>query len=115
MHRTVAGCADDLAGNTEAGVCDATLTFDITAPVKVRYDVFASGPAVVNSVTYTLPSGDETVLNPTLPFVIEEVDFTVSTTGRIRVTGDVATGGEIAFGWLRLPPSSGEGLEQCTG
>ena len=113
---TVVGCNDELANNPNVGLCDETLSFDITdVPAEVLYNVSASGPALVLTVTYTLPTGDTTVVLPALPF--EEIPdfFTVPTSAQIHVTGEVATGGDIAIGYALLPPHSGDGLALCTG
>ena len=112
---TVVGCSDELANNPNPSSCDRTLSFDITdVPAEVLYNVSASGPAVVHSVTYTLPTGDVTVVNPALPFA-EIPTFTVPGPAQIHVIGDVATNGEIAIGYQILPPFSGDDLTVCVG
>jgi len=77
--------------------------FDVTdAPADVIYDVVSTGSAIVQSITYTLPTGDETVVDPTLPFHVETV-FPADAAARIQVTGEVAGNGEVSFGYLVFP------------
>jgi hypothetical protein len=112
---SVVGCADDLANNPPPGVCDRELTFDVTTvPVEVQYDVIATGASAVQSITYTLPSGEQEVINPALPFFLITT-FTAPTSARIRVVGSVATGGEIVVSYLMLPPASEGNFSLCTG
>lgn len=112
----VAGCADDLANNPQLGACDEELTFNVvTVPVEVQYDVSATGPAVVRSVTYTTPTGEQQVMNPADPFPSVVVTFTAPTSGRIRVQGEAATGGEIGVAYTFLPPQTQNDLALCVG
>ena len=93
-------CEDELANVVVPDACEASLVFDVTdASAEVFYDVFSTGSAIVRSITYTLPTGDETVVDPALPFHVETI-FATGAASRIQVTGEVAGNGEIGFGYL---------------
>jgi len=96
-------CEDELANVVVPVACEASLEFDVTdTSAEVVYDVVIAGSAIVRSITYTLPTGDETVVNPALPFHVEAI-FATDAAARIQVTGEVAGNGEIGFGYLVFP------------
>ncbi len=96
-------CEDELANVVVPDACEASLVFDVTdTPAEVFYDVFSTGSAIVRSITYTLPTGDETVVDPVNPFHVETI-LATDAAARIQVTGEVAGNGEIRFEYLVVP------------
>ena len=98
-----AACADEL-NNPQVESCDETLEIQVAeAPATINYLVAADGNAIVNSVTYTTPSGDQTVTSFTgscgeadIVFC-ENVPFDEPVDAILRARGEVATGGQIGI------------------
>lgn len=101
-----AGCEDEL-NNPQSFECDEMLEIDIgidDVPASLRYLVSAGGSAVVGSVTYTTPAGDETTtdLDHQAPNEIvfdETVQFDAPVEAVLRARGEVAAGGQIGIAY----------------
>lgn len=99
-----AGCEDEL-NNPESFTCDEMLEIAIEeVPVTLEYRVAADGQAVVQSVTYTTPTGDVTSTDidhdaPDNIVFRQPVEFDEPTEATLRVQGEIATGGQIGISY----------------
>lgn len=99
-----AGCEDEL-NNPESFACDETLEIAIEeVPVTLEYRVAAGGQAVVQSVTYTTPTGDVTTMDidhdAANDLVFQHgVEFDEPTDATLRAQGEIASGGEIGISY----------------
>jgi hypothetical protein len=102
----VAGCEDEL-NNPQSFMCDEMLEIvieDDDVPASLRYLVSADGDAVVQSVTYTTPSGDvtTTMFDHDAPNDIvfdQVVEFDAPVEAVLRAQGEVAAGGQIGIAY----------------
>lgn len=117
-----AGCEDEL-NNPEVESCDEMLEIAIEeVPVTLEYRVAADGQAVVQSVTYTTPTGDVTTTDIDHDAANDIVfqhgeEFDEPTDATLRVQGEIATGGQIGISYTIFsdgPPVAGP-ISVCGG
>lgn len=99
-----AGCEDEL-NNPESFECDEVLEIAIVeVPVTLEYRVAAGGQAVVESVTYTTPTGDVTTMDidhdAANDIVFQHAEeFDEPTEATLRARGEIAAGGQIGISY----------------
>lgn len=104
-----ASCADELGNNPQIEDCSLSLPFTIDpGPATIRFLVSANGVSIVETVSFTTPTGVETLTNPPDEepddiHLVRDVQFDAPATGFLAVTGEVADPGGIAIAYSIFP------------
>lgn len=111
LAASLGACGDDLNA-PDVQSCNLQLAVPVTEPATVQYSVAADN-AIVASVTFTSAVGDSTITSFSdqsgQMFTFERtVMFPEATAARIAATGEVATSGEIAVGFIVIPAESSQ-------